>query len=92
MMDGQTNTWNEWANYVLHVIKKHDGNFEEIEEELKRACLLIQNKLDKETFQNFRADDYNIFKTEILTKAQVFGIIWGIIAGGIVSFIVSLLT
>jgi len=85
-MDGQTNTWNEWANHVLHIIKKHDGDFDAIKKELVSMGLLIQEKLDKDIFQNFRADDYNVFKTEVLTKAKINA---GIV-GAIVSFLISL--
>ncbi len=96
MMDGQNNnqnnTWTEWANYVLHIIKKHDGNFEAIEKELKEVALTLENKLDKDIFITFRADDYNVFKTEALTKAKYNSILYGAIVGGVVSFIFSLLS
>lgn len=96
MMDGQNNsqnnTWTEWANYVLHIIKKHDGNFDEIEKELRTKDIAIENKLDKEVFTLFRADDYNVFKTEVLTKAKYNSILYGAIVGGVVSFIFSLLS
>ena len=95
-MDSQNNTtWNEWANYILHIVKKHEDVDEKHEQSIKDNCLGIENlketKLSKEEFQKFLVTDYVIFKTEVLTKAKMTGVIWGAVTGGIVSFIIMLL-
>lgn len=97
MTDSQNNNtaWNEWANYVLEISKKHDTNIDELYDFYNKKCLDIDNlkevKLSREEFQKFLINDYVIFKTEVLTKAKMTGVIWGAVTGGIVSFIIMLL-
>ena len=77
MTDSQNNNtaWNEWANYVLEISKKHDKNIDELYDSYSQKCLDIDNlkevKLSKEEFQKFLISDYVIFKTEVLTKAKI---------------------
>ena len=88
MTDSQNNNaaWNEWANYVLEISKKHDKNIDELYDHYSQKCLDIDDlkevKLSKEEFQKFLITDYVIFKTEVLTKAKLEakeqGMIWGV--------------
>jgi len=83
-MDSQNKTvWNDWANYVLSVIKKHEDDLEkaqiksnQFEIELNR---LKEGKFSIVDFQKFLSEDYVIFKTTVLTKAKTYGAIWGVI-------------
>lgn len=97
MTDSQNNNaaWNEWANYVLEISKKHDKNIDELYDHYSQKCLDIDNlkevKLSKEEFQKFLITDYVIFKTEVLTKAKIEAKEQGMIWGGIISAIITLL-
>ena len=92
-MDSQSNNpWNEWANYILLMIKQHTENIDKIKTDANDSCLEIENKLSKEDFQKFLINDYVIFKTEVITKARLAGILWGAVIGGIVSFIIALIS
>jgi predicted HAD superfamily hydrolase len=52
---------------------------------------LKETKLSLADFQSFLIKDYVIFKTEVLTKAKMSGIVWGAVMGGIVSFVLMLI-
>jgi len=127
MTDSQNKSaWNDWANYLLHIVKKHDGDLESIrlelkaigvqEEKIENLITVISHnkkdldKLDKEiiklglqvqelqliklnenTFDDFYANDYKVFKTELLTEAKIKGIIWGTLSGVVVTTIGILL-
>ena len=127
MTDSQNKSaWNDWANYLLHIVKKHDGDLEAIKIELKSIGLqdekitsiilliaehkedlgklskeiinlgleiqqLKLTKLNESRFDTFYAEDYKVFKTELLTKAKLRGVWWGAISGGIISIIGMLL-
>jgi hypothetical protein len=67
-----TSAWNDWANYLLYIVKKHDGDIEKIEKDIKEH---------KEEFQKFLREDYIIFKTEIKTAERRRNKLWGIILG-----------
>lgn len=83
MTDSQNNAWNEWANYLLYIVKKHDGDIEKIKEELKGVDLesLKKVKLNEDDFQKFLAEDYVIFKTEVKTSEKRRNRLWGIVLG-----------
>ncbi len=86
MMDIQNNNaWTDWANYLLYIVKKHDGDIEKIEAELSDIGINIENlkqtKLNEEEFQNFLKNDYIVFKTEIKATEKKRTKIWGIILG-----------
>lgn len=104
MTDSQNNNaaWNEWANYVLEISKRHDKNIDDIMKEIdllydkyNEKNLDIENlreaKLSKEDFQKFLITDYVIFKTEILTKAKEEAKAQGIWWGALVSAAITLL-
>jgi len=127
MTDSLNNTaWNDWANYLLHIVKKHDGDIVSIVNELKligiqdeKIANILQiikgyegdvaemeknintmqlqiqqlslTKLNECVFDSFYAEDYKVFKTEILTQAKIKGTIWGAIMGGIVGLLLGLL-
>ena len=85
MKDTQNSAWNEWANYLLYIVKKHEGDIEKIEPELKQIGLdinsLKEGKLDDDDFQKFLKEDYVIFKTEIKTASKKRDRIWAVILG-----------
>ena len=97
MTDSQNNNaaWNEWANYVLEISKRHDKNIDELFDELNKKCLDIENirekKQDREDFQKFLITDYVVFKTEVLTKAKAEAKSQGILWGALVSILISLI-
>lgn len=104
MTDSQNNNaaWNEWANYVLEISKRHDKSIEDILKELdllydkyNEKNLDIENlreiKLSKEDFQKFLITDYIIFKTEIITKAEATAKTQGILWGAVVSAAITLI-
>lgn len=97
MTDSQSNNaaWNEWANYVLEISKRHDKNIDELFDEFNKKGLEIENireaKLSKEEFQKFLITDYVIFKTEVLTKAKDEAKTQGMIWGALVSVAITLL-
>jgi hypothetical protein len=97
MTDSQNNNaaWNEWANYVLEISKRHDKNIDELFDEYNKKCLDIENirevKLSKEEFQKFLITDYVIFKTEVLTKAKSEAKTQGMVWGALVSLVITLL-
>lgn len=92
-MDSQNNNpWNEWANYILLMIKQHSADIAGTKKDVDDSCLKLEGKLTKEEFQKFLINDYVIFKTEVLTKAKIAGIVWGAAIGGIVSFVIALIS
>ena len=97
MTDSQSNNaaWNEWANYVLEISKRHDKNIDELFDEFNKKCLDVENireaKLSKEDFQKFLITDYVIFKTEVLTKAKDEAKTQGMLWGALVSVAITLL-
>lgn len=84
-MDSQNNAWNEWANYLLYIVKKHEGDIEKIKEELKNSGLNLESldkvKLNEDDFQKFLTEDYVIFKTEVKTAEKKRNRLWGIVLG-----------
>jgi hypothetical protein len=97
MTDSQNNNaaWNEWANYVLEISKRHDKNIDELFDELNKKCLDIESirekKQDREDFQKFLISDYVVFKTEVLTKAKSEAKNQGILWGALVSIAITIL-
>lgn len=85
MKDIQNSAWNEWANYLLYIVKKHEGDVDAIKKENIELGLLIetltQSKLDADEFQKFLAEDYVVFKTEVKTTAKRRNMTWGVILG-----------
>jgi len=130
MTDSQNKSaWNDWANYLLYIVKKHDGDIDGIREELKVMGLqkekisqilssveqyrdnielmekdikslnlnvqeLNLNKLTKSDFDDFYAEDYKVFKTQILERAKIkarhSGAIWGFVSAFVI-YIIDLL-
>lgn len=96
MTDSQNKTvWNDWANYVLSVIKKHDNDIEKSRLDLTNNEIEInrlkETKVDQKDFNKFMSEDYVVFKTTVLTKAKVHGAIWGIIGTILASIIISVI-
>lgn len=96
MTDSQNKTvWNDWANYVLSIIKKHDSDIDKNEAKLNRTELEIdrlkENKLSRRDFEKFLSEDYIIFKTTVLTRAKTYGAIWGVIVAIITSIAIALI-
>ena len=96
MTDSQnTNVWNDWANYILNVIKKHDADIEKNRVKSNQFDIEIdrlkENKFSRRDFEKFLSEDYVIFKTTVLTKAKTYGAIWGIIVAIITSIIIAII-
>lgn len=97
MTDIQNNNaaWNEWANYVLEISKRHDIQIDELYDKINKSSLDIENmrelKLSNKEFSAFMISDYVVFKTEILTKAKEEAKNQGMIWGGVISILVGLI-
>lgn len=96
MTDSQTkNVWNDWANYVLNILKKHDSDVEKLQSKSAQSDIEIdrlkENKLSRRDFEKFLSEDYVIFKTTVLTKAKTQGAIWGAIITILISILITLL-
>ena len=82
----KVNGWNEWAHCVLGDIEHLFKNDDKCDEE-KEAIKKTVNQLIL---------DFNIFKTEVNTRAGIIGGIWGavvgIIAGVITGLIINIFT
>lgn len=96
MTDSQNKTvWNDWANYVLSVIKRHDSDIEKNQAKSNQFDIEIdrlkENKLSRRDFEKFLSEDYVVFKTTVLTKAKTYGAIWGVIVAIVTSIIIGLI-